>query len=72
MAKFTKEEMLEQLREQADDGALTTETDNDGQIVVYTGFYKWENGEIHDEQEDDADDSPESSDDFDPSEDLHD
>lgn len=27
------------------------ETDNEGQLVIYTGIYRWSDGSYHDEQE---------------------
>lgn len=27
------------------------ETDSDGQILIYTGIYKWEDGSLHAEEE---------------------
>ena len=42
---YTWEEMCATIKKWQDD------TDNDGQIVFYTNFYKWADGTIHDEQE---------------------
>lgn len=27
------------------------ESDNDGQLIIYTGIYQWEDGSFHDEPE---------------------
>jgi hypothetical protein len=28
------------------------ETDNEGQLIIYTGIYRWKDGSYHDEAED--------------------
>lgn len=48
MAIFTKEEVVAQL------GCEPTEceVDNEGQFIIYTGIFLWNDGSYHDEPED--------------------
>ena len=41
----------DEIEELERNGVDTTELDNDGQIVIYTGKYKWKDGSIHDAPE---------------------
>lgn len=51
MVKFDSElEFQTYVGEQVNEGELDTgTTDNEGQIIIYTGFYRWEDGTIRDE-----------------------
>lgn len=53
MTIMTHEEACEDINEgssNCDPDSL--ETDDDGQLVIYTGIYRWSDGTYHDEQED--------------------
>lgn len=35
--------------ENVHDNVAATDTDNQGQIIIYSGYYKWTDGSIHQE-----------------------
>jgi len=45
---YSDQEAFQQISDNLD---LHGETDNQGQIVIYTGLFLWEDGTIHDEPE---------------------
>ena len=55
MSKKQKELRLKLLFDAIDE--FSHEVDNEGQIVIYTGFYEGEDGEIYDEPQDAGDES---------------
>ncbi len=53
MATFTIAEVQDSIVDQVGGPHLVSqmETDNDGQLVLYTGIFKWSDGTYHDEAE---------------------
>lgn len=52
MKTYTEKEFQCHLGQQIDDGNLdTSETDNDGQIIIYTNMYRWSDDTIRDTSE---------------------
>ena len=52
MKTFTVAEFEDYLAELATDShPAELPTDNDGQLIVYTGIYRWADGSLHDEAE---------------------
>lgn len=49
---YTETEVIDNLGFAPDDAQMGT--DNDGQIVLYTGYYRWNDGTIRDEKEPEA------------------
>lgn len=49
---ITKAEYIRRVVDSLGDSDPDFETDNEGQIIIYTGMYKWEDDTIHDEPED--------------------
>lgn len=52
MRTFTIHEVADDILEGATDcHPDSLETDNDGQLIIYTGIWRWKNGSYHDEPE---------------------
>jgi hypothetical protein len=52
MQTFTVQEAAEDILEGATDAHPDAlDTDNDGQLIIYTGIYRWKDGTYHDEAE---------------------
>ncbi len=52
MAQFDVAQIQDAIIEMASGVApCEMEADNDGQLVIYTGIYRWEDGTYHDESE---------------------
>jgi len=45
---IARTEFIRQIIEALMNGASDEQTDNEGQIVIYTGMYEWCDGTIHD------------------------
>jgi hypothetical protein len=53
VATFTVAEIQDALIEQSSGVApCEMDTDNEGQLIIYTGIYRWKDGSYHDEAED--------------------
>ena len=50
---ITKVEFDRRVIESLTQGHADEQTDNEGQIVIYTGMYEWSDGSIHDEPDPD-------------------
>ena len=52
MKTFTNAEVQDVLIEEASGlHPAEMETDNEGQLIIYTGIYRWSDGTCHDESE---------------------
>lgn len=56
---ISQKEYEQRIRDALDNGELDEETDNEGQIVIYTGVFEWSDGTLHDEVDPDSDPDPE-------------
>jgi len=45
------EEAMETIVKNCHTMIMMDETDNEGQVVIYTGVYQWKDGSFHDESE---------------------
>lgn len=53
MRTFTKAEVQDALIEEASGlDPIEMETDNEGQLIIYTGIFLWKDGSYRDESED--------------------
>lgn len=50
MKNYTEEEAVAEIIAGVD-GVEPMSTDNDGQLIIYTGIYQWQDGTLHDQAE---------------------
>ena len=52
MKKFTKEQVIHELAKELKNRTYgLDDTDNEGQVILYTGFYLWSDGKYRTEPE---------------------
>jgi secreted PhoX family phosphatase len=52
MARLTLQEVTDDINDGGFGSPDNLETDNEGQLIIYTGIYRWKDGSYHDETED--------------------
>ena len=57
MRIITNRELMDRLAAQAADGTIDAQTDLQGQIVIYTGWFEWDDQTVRDEPQPDYDKS---------------
>jgi hypothetical protein len=49
--RITKEELVRRIVDSVQDNTAVYDFDNERQVMIYTGMYKWSDGFYHDEPE---------------------
>jgi secreted PhoX family phosphatase len=52
MAKLDYQEVVDEINDSSWGSPDNLETDNEGQLIIYTGIYRWKDGTYHEEAED--------------------
>lgn len=49
MNTYTEQEAMQSITDDVNCGIDMSETDNQGQVVIYTGIFRWNDGTYHEE-----------------------